>query len=450
MKVLAHIADRLFGRPLLVHPRKAQIIAAFLGERVGASLDDLSPADDLLDPVLLAKLSAKPAANRLVGKPGGPRDATGRLTAHLYNMLDGGVAVIPVVGSLINRGAFVGDDGSGFISYEGLQVQVEGAAADPMVRSILLDIESPGGETAGAFALFETIRKAREAKRVTALVNDMAASAAYGIASAADEIVVSPGSVTGSVGVVMLHLDRSEQMAKKGIKPTFIYAGAKKVDGNSFEPLSAEVRADLQREVDLLYGQFVQAVAKGRPALSEQAIRQSEAGIFIGAEAVDAGFADRVGNFNETAARLSSASRAIGGPAMNDRTYTQAEHDAAVASARTEGHAAGRAEGETAGANTAMARVRAILTHEEAQGREALAQRLALESDMTAEAAVAVMQTTPKATAAPKVPPVSDRAPAPIGAGGPNPKPAQDGAAAWDSIYAKQNEVMGVKAHPLA
>lgn len=443
MRMLAHIADRVFGRPLLIHPSKAMIIAAVLGERVGVSAE----IDSDVDPVFLRALGMTPAANRLVGEPGGPRDALGRVQAHLYNMVES-VAVIPVVGSLINRGAFVGDDGSGFTSYEGLQLQIDHAAQDPFASSILLDIDSPGGEVAGAFSLYESIRKARQAKPITALVNDMAASSAYGIAANANEIVVSPGSVTGSVGVVMLHLDRSQQMAKKGIKPTFIFAGAKKVDGNQFEPLSESVQADLQREVDLLYGEFVQSVAKGRPGLSEAAIRQSEAGIFIGAEAVRAGFADRVGSFAETVDRMAAMSMAKGGPrTMTERTYTQAEADALVATARAEGEAAGRKAGETAGASAATARVRAILTHEEAQGREPLAQRLALETDMTAEAAVAVMQTSPKA-ATPKPPAISERS-APALAGIDNKPPQQDAAASWDAIYERQNKAAGVQPHPV-
>jgi ClpP class serine protease len=75
----------------------------------------------------------------------------------------------------------------------------------------------------------------------------MAASAAYGLASAANEIVISPTSIVGSIGVVMLHADRSGELAAQGVKPTLIFAGSHKVDGNPFEPLSDAVRADLQQ-----------------------------------------------------------------------------------------------------------------------------------------------------------------------------------------------------------
>lgn len=440
MRYLAHIAERVIGRPLMVHPRKAQIIVAALGERIGAD-DEI---DGEVDPVFIRLLRDAPAANRLVGKPGGPVGPDGRVQI-LYNMVDN-VAVIPVVGSLINRGAFIGDDGSGFTSYEGLAVQIAGAVQDTRVGSILLDIESPGGETSGAFTLFETIRAARAVKPVVALVNDMAASAAYGIAASASEIVISPGSITGSIGVMMLHLDRSASMAKKGIKPTFIYAGAKKVDGNSLEPLTDSVRADLQAEVDLLYGQFIDAVIAGRPGLTQDKVRATEAGIFLGKQALDLGFADRMGSFQDTVRGLTArASRAIGGPHMTEQTpklLSQADIDAAAATARK--------DGETAGTNAAAARIRSILTHAEAEGREPLAKKLAFDTELTAEAAVALLSASPKAAAASRIPPAAERGQPPLPGGDDQiPKGADASAAEWDAIYDRMNKAQGKQPHPL-
>lgn len=452
MRMLTHIAARILGRPLLIHPGKASAIIAALTDRIGVSAE----IDEDVDPAFLRLAAASPAANRLVpSEPGGPRDAMGRVKANYYDMV-GSTALIPIVGSLVNRGAFIGDDGSGFTSYEGLTAQVQMAVADPYVSSILLDIDSPGGEVAGAFSLFDTIRQARAQKPVVAHVNDMAASAAYGIAASASEIVVSPSSVLGSVGVVALHMDHSAQLARKGIKPTFVYAGAKKIDGNSLEPLSASARADLQAEVDLLYNQFVGTVAEGRRGiLSPEAIRATEAGTMFGSEAVKVGFADRVASFNDTISRMQLFSKAIGGPInmnpispstpvgslpLNAPALTQADVDAA--------RAEGRREGEAAGASAATARIRAILTHAAAQGREAMALRLALDTDMTAEAAVTVMESAPSAPTR-SAPPVSERANPPVP--GSDPKPASgNGAASWDAIYDKMNKSAGVQPHPLA
>ena len=271
MTYLSHVADRVLGRPLFIHRYKACVIAAVLGERIG-----FDPTSIDLAGIPDAFKQIRPTGNRLVGDPTGPTDERGRLLEVLYNVANG-VAVIPVIGTLINRGAFIGEDSSGFTSYEGLGVQIAAAIADPNVAAIMLDIDSPGGEAMGMFALAQQIMASRQIKPITALVNDMAASAAYGLASAATEIVVSPTSITGSIGVVMMHMDQSQELKNKGRTPTLIFAGAHKVDGNPFGPLSEDVKAALQRDVNTFYDRFVETVSAGRPSLTNDMIRATEA-----------------------------------------------------------------------------------------------------------------------------------------------------------------------------
>ena len=115
-------------------------IVALLGARIDANLE---LTED--DPELIAAIT-KPVANRLVGEPGGPTDARGRRRA-MYAQ-SGHTAIISIVGSLVNRGAYLGAN-SGLVSYEGLSHQVEAAVADHSVGNILLDIDSPGGEATG-------------------------------------------------------------------------------------------------------------------------------------------------------------------------------------------------------------------------------------------------------------------------------------------------------------
>src|SRR5262245_49377684 len=158
---LPHIAARIFGRPLLIDPRKAEMLLAILGERIGIDAVDVGHIDSIFR---RARLES-PAANRMIGEPGGPYDQSGRRQL-LYNVHNG-VALIPIVGTLVNRGAFVGDDGSGAVSYEGLATQIAAAGQDRDVHSILLDIDSPGGEANGMAALADIIRSARAAKPVT-------------------------------------------------------------------------------------------------------------------------------------------------------------------------------------------------------------------------------------------------------------------------------------------
>ena len=167
------------------------------------------------------------------------------------------------------------------------------------MKSILLDINSPGGEAIGMIEVAAAGRAAAAVKPVVALTNGICASAAYGIASGATMRASIPSGETGSVGTLMLHLDYSEALKDAGIKPTFIFAGAHKVDGNPFEPLSKDVTSDLQTECDKFYAQFVGAVAQGT-GLSEDVIRGTEARMFTAPDALAIGLIDQIATFDET------------------------------------------------------------------------------------------------------------------------------------------------------
>jgi len=384
---LVQIAGRVLNRPLLLHPDKADLILHVLQGRIG--IEPLAAPD--------------PQSNRFVGSH---RRDNGSVSSMC---ITNGVAILPIVGSLVNRGAWIGAN-SGLVSYEGIAAQLREAQADPEVRAILLDIDSPGGEATGMFTTANLVRAVNEVKPVLAFVNDVAASAAYGIASAASEIIVSPTSMVGSIGVVLTHLDRSGELEDRGVKPTLIHAGAHKVDGHPFGPLSDAVRADLQAEVLKIYDQFVGLVAEGRAGrISAAAIRATEARTYLGADAIAQGLADRMASLDEVIAALSQPpSGAIpqrkGGPmtrtiqneapASDVSAISPADVQVAVDAARTEA----RTAGVTAGKAEATARIKSILTAPEAEGREAQALVLALETEMTAVDAAKVMTASPKAS----------------------------------------------------
>ena len=442
MNFLPLIAERVLGRPLLVLPAKAELIVTILGERIGVAGGEISEND----PDVLAAIGA----SRFVGEPGGPYDARGRRRI-MFRQQDG-LAIIDVMGSLVNRGAWLGTS-SGLTSYEGLAAQIEAAVADHTVRGIVLDIDSPGGEATGAFGFYETIRAARQRKPVVAVVNDMAASAAYGIAAQANEIVISPSSMTGSIGVVMVHMDHSKEMEKRGRKPTLIFAGDHKVDANSFEPLSDGVRADLQREVDGIYDTFVESVATGRPGLSTQTIRATQARVFRGAAAIEIGLADRIGSFVETLARLST--RSIHGGNMTQaiqnqvdpRVYSQAEHDAAIIAARAaerEDLAKAHAAAIAAARKETLDRIRAIVTCEAAKGREGPALTMALETDIPVEGAIKLLGSVPAATAAQTIPSVASRSAPQVGTES-DPNAKVDPMIGWKAAIDAANAQAGVK-----
>jgi ClpP class serine protease len=254
------------------------------------------------------------------------------------------------------------------------------------------------------------IRSVRQIKPVTAFVNDMAASAAYGIASAASEIVTSPTSILGSIGVVMLHADRSGELAAQGVKPTLIFAGSHKVDGNPFEPLSDAVRADLQASVDAHYRQFLDTVAQGRGRkLTADMARATEARTFIGVEAIALGLADRIASFDEVLASLSEQTRSqttrpSGRNARKGGISMSTEELVAAAEAVTAAPVASvqpviRLEEAVAAARLEeRARIRAIVNCAAAEGRTAQALMLATETSLSLTEVEKILGASPKET----------------------------------------------------
>ena len=237
----------------------------------------------------------------------GARDiaaANGRSVVNAQN-----TAVIPIVGTIIPRGGMF-TEASGAVSVQGISARFRSALKDPDVSSIVFDVDSPGGQVDGVEELSSEIYKARGQKPITAVVNTLAASAAYWIATAADEMVITPSGEVGSIGVFAMHQDISEMVAAQGVKVNLISAGKYKTEGNPFEPLDEEARAAIQKRVDEYYGMFVNAVARNRGAKRSDVRGGFGEGRTVGAkEAVALGMADRVGTLAETVQRMGNGRR---------------------------------------------------------------------------------------------------------------------------------------------
>ena len=267
--MLPHLASRLFGTPLLIHPPKLDVILSVVGPRMSlATVSDMPPMD-------MAAFQ-RPA-----------RTATPE-----------GIAVIPIHGSLVKR-ALGMDAASGLTSYSEIASMLDAALADPQVRGILLDIDSPGGEASGSFELSRRVREVAAVKPVWAVANDAAYSAAYALAASAQRLFVTETGGVGSIGVIALHVDQSVKDAKDGYRFTAITAGAHKNDYSPHEPLSDTARTELQGEVDRLYTLFTDHVAAMR-GLDIGAVRATEAGLFFGNQAVTQGLADGVQTLDAT------------------------------------------------------------------------------------------------------------------------------------------------------
>ncbi len=286
MTHLPHIAARLFNTPLLIHPSKLQAIVAGLSSRLG-----VAPPNPLPDAYTVRAGTAAKGGYRVVD----------------------GIAVIDVFGALAHR-AEMQADSSYVLGYETIGRMLDNALADRDVSAIVLNIDSPGGEVSGAFQLAEQIRDARAVKPIHAVASDLAASAGYLIASSAQSVSVTPTGQVGSIGVVTCHVDMSAAFEKAGYKVTPIFAGSHKVDGNPYQPLPPAVADQIQAEIDHYYSMFVAAVAAGRPNLPARAIRATEAAMYIGAQAVEIGLADRVETPDQLIARLATEANALSSP----------------------------------------------------------------------------------------------------------------------------------------
>lgn len=216
----------------------------------------------------------------------------------------GAIAVLPVFGTIFPRANLMTEH-SGGASAEGLAAQFRALVADPNVGAIVLDVDSPGGAVSGIDELGTEIFKARGTKPIVAQVNHLAASAAYWVATAADEMVVTPSGEVGSIGVFAAHQDVSAALEREGVKVTLISAGKFKTEGNPYQPLGEEARAAIESRVADYYGAFTKAVARNRGVSVADVQGGFGEGRVVGAkEAVRLGMADRVGTLEETLERL--------------------------------------------------------------------------------------------------------------------------------------------------
>jgi signal peptide peptidase SppA len=277
MNLLPHLAARLFGAPLLIHRPKLDVILSVLGSRVG--LPDLSVPIGFAPPDRNAAQSESSAGQS-------------------------GIAVIPIYGTLVRRTQGL-EAQSGLTSYAGIAMALDTALADPSVAAILLDIDSPGGESSGVFDLADRIRAATAIKPVWAVANDMAFSAAYALGSAASRLIVSRTGGVGSIGVIAMHVDQSVKDQQDGIAYTAVFAGDRKNDLNPHAPISGEAHSFLQGEVNRIYDLFATTVAKHR-GMGVNTIKSTQAALFFGADAVASGLADDVGTLDDAIKQINS------------------------------------------------------------------------------------------------------------------------------------------------
>jgi signal peptide peptidase SppA len=287
MNLLPHLAARVLGAPLLIHRAKLDLILSVLGTRVG--LADVSAPSDFTAPER-------------------------NLTSSDSSVAHTGIAVIPIYGTLVRRTQGL-DAQSGLTSYAGIASMLERALTDPNVAAIVLDIDSPGGESSGVFDLADRIRAATAIKPIWAVANDMAFSAAYALASAASRVLVSRTGGVGSIGVIAMHVDQSVKDQQDGVTYTAIFAGERKNDLNPHAPMSDTAQQSLQIEVNRIYELFTTTVAKHR-GVGVNTIKNTQAALYFGTDAVASGLADDVGTLEDAIQQIQSMLRPLASPTL--------------------------------------------------------------------------------------------------------------------------------------
>jgi protease-4 len=190
-------------------------------------------------------------------------------------------------------------------------------AEDPAIRAIVVRVQSPGGVVGPTQEIHDAIRRAREkGKPVVASLGSVAASGGYYLAAAADHIVANPGTLTGSIGVIIQLADVESLLKKMGVRYEVVKAGRYKDVGSLARPMSDEERRVLQSLVDDMYDQFVSAVAEGR-GLARAAVRELADGrVYSGRRAKELRLVDSLGGLEEAVRKAAELAGIPGKPRL--------------------------------------------------------------------------------------------------------------------------------------
>lgn len=190
-------------------------------------------------------------------------------------------------------------------NYKDLSAKLTEYGSDSAIEAIILNYNTPGGVSAGVNELAQQIYELRKFKTVISVVDSMAASAGYWLASQSEKLFASPSSSLGSIGVYMIHADLTRSLQKKGVKIQVIRAGENKIAANPFEPLPDGARAKLQASVNSVYTDFISDIARGRGISVERVLANYGKGeMFNANDAVRFGLADGVATVSQVISDL--------------------------------------------------------------------------------------------------------------------------------------------------
>jgi protease-4 len=171
---------------------------------------------------------------------------------------------------------------------------------DDGVKAIILRIDSPGGGVGPAQEIYREVMKIKLKKKVVTSMGSVAASGGYYVACASDLIVANPGTITGSIGVIMQFSNFEELLKKIGIKGMVLKSGEHKDIGSPFREMTLEEKAIMQEVLNNVHQQFIQAVADGRKLDRSKVIQVADGRILTGEQAKNLGLVDQMGNLQDT------------------------------------------------------------------------------------------------------------------------------------------------------
>ncbi|MBI5427376.1 MAG: signal peptide peptidase SppA [Nitrospinae bacterium] len=223
--------------------------------------------------------------------------------------ISGGIASLLPEDALVSRRKIGLVEVKGMIAdSSGIVEQLSKFRRDKNIQGIILRIDSPGGAVAPAQEIYGEVLRVRESKKkIFASLGSLAASGGYYIASPADQIIANPGTLTGSIGVIMTFANLESLIDKIGVKPEVVKSGKYKDTGSPARPLSSEERQLLQGVVDDVYRQFVAAVASGRKMDAEEVRKLADGRIYTGRQAFDLKLVDRLGGLEDAIQLLGEA-----------------------------------------------------------------------------------------------------------------------------------------------
>jgi len=207
------------------------------------------------------------------------------------------------------RGVIVREVSAGFFAtmdpVDNILRQIRAAGADPQIRAIILEIDSPGGEVTACDEIYHELmlfKKSDPGRVVVAILGDLAASGGYYVACAADRIIAQPTTITGSIGVLISSLNFRGLGDKLGIQDVTVKSGANKDLFNPLQEMTPEQRELIQGIVDTIYRRFVGLVAQSRKRTEAEIRPLADGRIFTATTALEAGLVDELGYWREAVA----------------------------------------------------------------------------------------------------------------------------------------------------